>query len=569
MVEKLPLDFVRKIYNLLTTGNDDVNFYCMCLQNQNREAATNSPVKFALSLIKINIMCRLPFSKDRIFSAEIGNTYLSEIFVRPAISETASGMLDNAEVITDIFGSAFTVVISREELFENIEAETGVHGFARLRSECDDCKIPLKNIYRKINNELNTSVDYKIELNEIAKHLFPNKYVIRLLDIAKCNNMRVCAVVNTSYPGELVKGILNRYEIHPDELYISCEDEIDIKNDIIKNPAFTCILSSDYKGFIKKFTKYGCKPLYYRNPNVLMERTEHPRISDEFKKIYDTICGLRLFNGIKRMSREYELSYLCIAPAAVGFAQRAAEKADKGEKIICLCDEHSVFGLLMSKLAEKTENVIYFPWSALAASKYKPVDKWAEIIEEMPVFDNAESGVFDPLLRYPVSESAQIQSPATFAQIMATAWKDKTSSGVNSAVERLVSGTDKVVIADPIAGNCSSAEFCGILESVSANTVYNCLTMSNYLDGRDTDLKPLARIMQGNKPLLYQIDGEDKKWIYQEKLSRSKLREIYNAIYDFADDFSDYINGCGKYFISGKDACKLYCRALPALAKRD
>lgn len=46
MIEKLSLDFVRKIYNILTTGNDDVNFYCMCLQNQNREAATNNPVKF-------------------------------------------------------------------------------------------------------------------------------------------------------------------------------------------------------------------------------------------------------------------------------------------------------------------------------------------------------------------------------------------------------------------------------------------------------------------------------------------------------------------------------------------
>ena len=55
MIEKLSLDFVRKIYNALTTGNDDVNFYCMCLQNQNREAATNNPVKFGLELIKINI----------------------------------------------------------------------------------------------------------------------------------------------------------------------------------------------------------------------------------------------------------------------------------------------------------------------------------------------------------------------------------------------------------------------------------------------------------------------------------------------------------------------------------
>lgn len=104
MVEKLPLDFVRKIYNTLTNGNDDVNFYCMCIQNQNREAATNSPIKFALNLIKINILCRLPFSKRKLFSEEIGKAYLSGIFVRPAICELASGMLDNSRLITDIFG---------------------------------------------------------------------------------------------------------------------------------------------------------------------------------------------------------------------------------------------------------------------------------------------------------------------------------------------------------------------------------------------------------------------------------------------------------------------------------
>ena len=69
MIEKLSLDFVRKIYNILTTGNDDVNFYCMCLQNQNREAATNNPVKFGLELknqyfVQTSVLQQTDFHKD-------------------------------------------------------------------------------------------------------------------------------------------------------------------------------------------------------------------------------------------------------------------------------------------------------------------------------------------------------------------------------------------------------------------------------------------------------------------------------------------------------------------------
>lgn len=137
MIEKLSLDFVRKIYNALTTGNDDVNFYCMCLQNQNREAATNNPVKFGLELIKINILCRLPFCNKRIFTKTVGKDYLSQIFVRPSICELASGMLDNSHLITDIFGSALTQIKSDDEIFAEIENVTGVKGFALLRKNTE------------------------------------------------------------------------------------------------------------------------------------------------------------------------------------------------------------------------------------------------------------------------------------------------------------------------------------------------------------------------------------------------------------------------------------------------
>lgn len=563
MVEKLPLDFVRKIYNMLTNGNDDVNFYCMCIQNQNREAATNSPIKFALNLIKINILCRLPFSKRRLFSEEIGKAYLSRIFVRPAICELASGMLDNSRLITDIFGCAVTTIKNRNDIFKDVEKEIGVKGFADLRKQYDNSKLPIQQIYKKISAKLKTVIDYKIELSVMEKHYVANKYAVRLLDIAACNNVFITAIIRSSYPREFIEKILKKYKISVDRLIITSESETDFKNEALVNPEFTGVFSNDYNGFIKKLMKYGCKPIYYRSPQALMERTVHPKLNDDFRRIYDGICGLNLFSGIKRMSREYELSFLCVAPAVAGFAKRVLQKAEKGEYVICLCDESSFFARLIKRLCKSTENIVFFPWSPLATNKYKSALEWKEIIEETPIFDDAYSGVFDSVLRYPVSALKEPPDTLTLSGIMATAWTDKSSDGVDNAISKVIGKHKRIVIADSVPGICATSQLCSILERIKPETTYTCVTMSNMFGVKSADLKPLARIISGNMPLLCQIGADGKRWIYPKKIDSNKLDEIYRAILDFSLNFFKYTkDASAELTISGDDASALYMQGL-------
>ncbi|MGN0490394.1 hypothetical protein [Ruminococcus sp.] len=566
MVEKLPLDFVRKIYNMLTNGNDDVNFYCMCIQNQNREAATNSPIKFALNLIKINILCRLPFSKQKLFSEEIGKAYLSGIFVRPAICELASGMLDNSRLITDIFGCAVTTIKNRNDIFKDIQKEIGVKGFADLRKQYDNSKLPIQQIYKKISAKLKTVIDYKIELSVMEKYYVANKYAVRLLDIAACNNVFITAIIRSGYPREFIEKILKKYKISVDRLIITSEGETDIKNETLVNPEFTGVFSNDYKGFIKKFMKYGCKPIYYRSPQALMERTVHPKLSDDFRNVYDGICGLNLFSGIKRMSKEYELSFLCIAPAVAGFAQRVTKRIDKGEFVICLCDESSFFARLIKRLCKNNENIVFFPWSPLTTNKCKSALEWKEIIEETPIFDDAYSGVFDCVLRYPVSSLKAPPDTLTLSGIMATAWTDKSSDGVDNAIRKVIGKHKRIVIADPVPGICATSQLCGIVENTKPETIYTCVSMSNMLRQKNNDLKPLAKIMQGNMPLLCQIGTDGKKWIYPKKIDNEKLDKIYRAILDFSLDFFRYTKDTSSELtISGDDASALYMQGLSVI----
>lgn len=555
MIEKLSLDFVRKIYNALTTGNDDVNFYCMCLQNQNREAATNNPVKFGLELIKINILYRLPFCNKRIFTKSVGKDYLSQIFVRPSICELASGMLDNSHLITDIFGSALTQIKSDDEIFAEIEKATGVKGFALLRKKYKKQSLALSEIYKKINAELKTLIDYKLELSLLKNSFLENRYIMRMIDIARCNDMKVSVVIKSIYPKDFVKHLLDKYRIGYDELIVNT-----VSNDVIETDDnnHTCVMSNNYD-FIKRYAKIGCRQMYYRCPTALMEHIDNPIKDEKFKKLYNTICGMNLFSGIKRMSNEYELGYMCIAPAIVGFASECIERLRNTEKMIFFCDENSIFAQTVRILSENTDKLMFFPWSALATDKYRTVAEWRKIIPEMPIFRYAKLGVLDKLMRYPISEINGDINTNELAKIMATAWIDKDSEGVKSAVKEIITDSNIVVTADHLPEKCASAEFAKVLSQIDENIVYNGITMSNYLCADSNDILPLSEIIQGNKPLLWKIDKTEKHWVYSKKIDTAILKEIYSAVCDFANDYRDYSKVTNsKCKISGDDALSLY-----------
>ncbi len=346
MLEKLSTGFAEKIYSMLTSGNADINFFCNCIRMQNHEAATNSPINFALQLLKINIIYRTPILKKRLPSVKLGSDYLSDTFVRPPVCELATGVLDNHRIITDIFGSAVIIMKERDEIFKIVEEKTGISGFAKLRSRLDSSDVPIEDIYSKINERLSCRLDCNTELSVFEQFCFKNKYVTRLLDIAKCNGLTVTAYIKTSYPKGFIGELLDKLGIFPDELLISSENEAPVVDDA----GFTGIVSSSFKKYIKPFIKKGCKPFYYPTPSSLIKRAKHPKIGKELSMRYDNICGLRVFNGLNRYSVIYERAYLCYAPAIFGFAQYAAKAALNRENAICLCDEYSLFAGVIKRL---------------------------------------------------------------------------------------------------------------------------------------------------------------------------------------------------------------------------
>ncbi len=451
MLEKISTDFVGKIYSALTYGGGDINFLCSCLRMQNHEEATNKPVNFAMKLLKINIMCRLPFLRGRAFSKTLGEAYLSEAFLRPPVVELATGVLDNRRIITDIFGSAVVIMKSGAELFSALEKISGVRGFAALRARLDDPTKPIEDIYKVINDRLGCRVDFNDELELFKRYCIKNSYAARLLDIANGNGLRLTAYIRTSYPKDFISALLSGFGIFPDELLTTAYDT----PPVLDEPDYTGIVSGNFKRFIKGYIKRGCQPFYYPEPRSLMEKIKKPRLSPPFAGIYDGLCGLRIFSGAKQQSFEYELAYLCLAPAIFGFALSASRAAGK-RRVICVCGEYSLFAEVLKKLLPDAS--------------------------------------FDPSF---------IPSSA---------------------------GADDFVIY-PFGGNdLAQADICSYLGIAPKNT------------------EMLFRILRGAR------GGAGDK-----ALDISAMKEIYSAVFDFADDFISYLGQSGEDLnIDGSDCLALY-----------
>lgn len=356
MAEGLSAGVMKNIYGLLTTGSGDVNFCCSCIRNRNKELAFSKPLNFGVKLLKVNVMCRIPYIKEKLFSVPIGEKCLSHTFVRPEICDIASGMLDNTRVITDIFDSVLVGVKDKKRIYRELEEQSGVIGFAEARAALDKSDKDICEIYRTINSKLGCGLTPEAELEATEKNYIKNRYAARLIDIALCNGVSVTAAIKSCYPKEFIERLFKQFKISVDELIV-CKNSDEFRSILISGK--TAVLSSDFEKYIKLFLKKGCAPIYYRNPKLMLKQAKHPKLSNDFRDIYDGVCGTRIFSGKERYSFLYELFYLCVSPAVFGFAEKAVSSSRCGERIFCNCSEDSLFGQILIKLADDPDKLAF------------------------------------------------------------------------------------------------------------------------------------------------------------------------------------------------------------------
>ena len=72
MLEKLSPSLLNQLYGFLTNGNEDICLSTTRLRAENPEKATGSPIAFGITLLKMNLLYRLPFLRSRKADASDG-----------------------------------------------------------------------------------------------------------------------------------------------------------------------------------------------------------------------------------------------------------------------------------------------------------------------------------------------------------------------------------------------------------------------------------------------------------------------------------------------------------------
>ncbi len=298
MLNRLSLNSLRKVYYFLINSNPDVNFYCMCMKNRKKEAVSQNLILYALELIRINIICRIPLLKLQNAGQKLGKTYLSEKLVRTAVYDLASRVIQHQRLIIDLFDCVLVPLVDEEAV-----------------------------------------KDYSLE--DIGRNYIVNPYMHRLLDIASYNRVEICFLVDNDCSEVLVTELLDKYDLPYDQYQIGAAGMG--KKELLNRcrTDSSIYVSTDYKT-LRAGERKGCVPLYYRAPHELLQYAGQPELSKEFARVYHTLCSIHLFNGEQCYSSAYEHSFLCLAPALAGFIQHVSDKVKPGQQVVFLCDEYSV-----------------------------------------------------------------------------------------------------------------------------------------------------------------------------------------------------------------------------------
>jgi len=259
----------------LVHGNPQVDFYCKCLRRAEKNNAMQRPARLAAGILKANILCRL---KLQYAGLRLGRSYLSERLLRPPVYDMAAQVLVCERLITDLFGSALLQLKCRGGLDEQL--------------------------------------------------FVPNRYAIRLLDIARYHGVKITAVVPESIPRELAEALLRKHEIHVDELLA----------ELPHNVKKACVFSANFE-LVRWGMKRDLRPLYYHDPRKLLVSIRGPKLDPAFAEVYYGLCGLHLLSGERKHSAAYERAYLCAAPAV--FAGIAALPDDAPEDMRLAVEDFS------------------------------------------------------------------------------------------------------------------------------------------------------------------------------------------------------------------------------------
>lgn len=299
----------------------------------------------------------------------------------------------------DIFDTLIFRAVERpDNVFEILEAENGILGFAKARRDAERMarsqkdEVSLRDIYKILSVKFGLEIDSGVskELETEMKICFANPYMKELYDWLVEKEKRIIAVSDMYLSEQMIRKLLEKCGYKKfEKVYVSSDYSFSkkdgklqkmIKTELGENLKYVH-LGDNQETDIEGSKSAGWDALYYRNVAELGHHYRRSEMKSLASAVYKGLVNSKLHSGYMNRDSYYELGYAYGGILASGYSQFLKKKAKELEidQFIFLARD----GYLLHQLWKKQDEDIkhdYIPFSRFAGYQITMERNWSQFI---------------------------------------------------------------------------------------------------------------------------------------------------------------------------------------------
>lgn len=551
------MNIKKMIFHALTNFNGEISYYGEVYLTRCGNMAGTKPFLFAWNIMKINFHYGIAKSKEPLKLSGIKNNDIDQIYNRLKLTQNMRIMLDYKHLITDLWGSLLKPVLSGEALYKILEDDLQIEGFAKARKKFDDKKLPIEEIYNKIEKEVQKPVSPDLEIEMVSDAVIVNPYVLEILDTVAANHTSITAVIDSSYPEEMFNDLLKKNMICCiSELVTTSQKKKNIgklvseyvrkyKKEEKGYGKSVRIFASDYDKYILKQRRKGNTATYYPAPEYFLKRNNIPDFKSSFGELYRMVEGNLNYSRPLLRSDTYQTSVLYLAPVIYGFLQEVLERADERKIVFIGSSEH----MIVKYFNKYMGNAHVIEWSYLVANQPKKSDDWDEVFRCMPFLDKISADRIAFGLGFTAPSYKLERARSDFMK----AWRESRSShgdkednyveesnAIKSYLESFLQDKEQVFFVDLTEKDMGGKSLLEKLKEYNINIDYEYFSIHSYLDESNMAdpvkmrLEELIQnIMQMELPVLLRIDKDKISFAQAPMVPTEEKDRLYGGINEY------------------------------------
>lgn len=384
-------DFKKEFFHAITNATEDTSYYSEIYLEENLSTFHQKPFTFLYNLLKIRWYYQFSNGEKELHLKGTKQTRWDYIYYRHKSFVIISMLSKYNCLFTDILGSLLIPSIDSNTLYEMVEQELSIPGFAKIRCEYDQKDVPIHTIYQKISSDLNRTINPNREMELFAQTLLVNSFVQEILESIVSQSIPVKAIIDSSYPPEFFEQYLSHIGsgYFTEILTTGSKQKKLLTLTKQQMHCFDCTLpkevygsvcySSNYDKLIRPLRKKHFSALFYAKPTRFLSRHDLPKQTVSYGQVYRNISGFSLYTGPSHSSL-YQTMVLYIAPVIHALLKQI-HSLTEGKQVVFLGSDRN---LLISLYQHFYGKASVLEWSYILVHPPYSANDWNGILRQMP-----------------------------------------------------------------------------------------------------------------------------------------------------------------------------------------